>query len=190
MSGFPIDAKLGSNVPRDDSLPRHRVHNSNEPLPASHVDQQPAEVQQLADRNLPQEEAALRAQGHNAFNSERPLDVHPTRAGRCRCPFSKSVTDAKLLLRNLQVALLVPVKTTSLWGRLVCWTRLLGRWKRLRFLISGLFRRSDIVVCRSSAKLLIMPRGMKPVSSARLVGRRQSSVRRVRRTTKDWNCWS
>jgi hypothetical protein len=189
MSGFPTDAKLG-NVLQDDGPPRHRVHNSDDPLPGSHVDQQPAEVQQLSDRNLPQEEAALRAQSHNAFNSERPLDVHPTRAGKCRCPFPKSATDAKLFLRNLQGALLVPVKTTSLWGRLVCWTRLLERWKRLRSWISGLFRRSDTMVCRSSARLLIMPRGMKPVSFVRLVGRRQSLVRRVRRTTKDWNCWS
>ena len=85
MSGFPTDAEFG-NVPQDDGPPRHRVHNSNEPLPGSHADQQPVEVQQLSDRNLSQEEAALRAQpaqGHKAFNSERPLDVHPTRAGRC-----------------------------------------------------------------------------------------------------------
>jgi len=86
MSGFPIDAKLG-NVPRDDGPPRHRVHDSNEPVPVSHTDRQPAGVQQLSDRNLTQEEPALRAQGHNAFNSERPLDVHPTRAGRCSCLF-------------------------------------------------------------------------------------------------------
>lgn len=80
MSGIPIDTKLG-NVSRDDGLPRHQVHNSDDPLPGSHPDQQPAEVQQLSDRNLSHEEAALRGQGHNAFNSERPLDVHPTRAG-------------------------------------------------------------------------------------------------------------
>lgn len=85
MSGFPIDAKPG-NVLRDDGHPRHPMHNSNDPLPGSRVDQQPAEVQQLPDRNLSQEEPALRTQGHNAFNSERPLDVHPIRAGRCRTP--------------------------------------------------------------------------------------------------------
>lgn len=86
MSGYPTDAELG-NVPQGDGAPHHRVHNSNEPLPGSHADQQPAEVlQQRSDRDLSQEEAALRAQGRNAFNSERPLDVHPTRAGRCRCP--------------------------------------------------------------------------------------------------------
>ena len=84
MSGSPLDAKLG-NVPRDDGPPRHRMHNSNEPLPGSRVDQQPAEVQQLSDRNLSQEEPGLRAQGHSALNSERPVDVHPTRAGKCRC---------------------------------------------------------------------------------------------------------
>ena len=83
MSGFPIDAKL-DNVPQDDGPPRHRVHNSNEPLPGSQLEQQPAEVQQRSDVTRSQEEAALRAPGHNAFNSERPLDVHPTRAGRCR----------------------------------------------------------------------------------------------------------
>jgi hypothetical protein len=131
MSGFPTDAKL-DNVPRDDGPPRHRVHNSNEPLPGSHADKQPDEVQQRSDRNVSQEEPTLRTQGHTAFNSERPLDVNPTRAGRCRCPFcSKSVTDAKLPLRNLQGELLVPVKTISLWGRLIFWTRLLGRWTRL-----------------------------------------------------------
>jgi hypothetical protein len=84
MSGSPLNANLG-NVPRDDGHPHHRIHNSNEPLPGSHVDQQPAEVQQPFDRNLSQEEAAPRAQGHKALNSERPSDVHPTRAGKCRC---------------------------------------------------------------------------------------------------------
>ena len=69
------------NVHHNDGPPHHRVHNSNGPL-GSHVDQQPAEVQQRADNDLSQKEAALRAQGHNAFNSERPLDVHPIRAGR------------------------------------------------------------------------------------------------------------
>ena len=90
MSGTPIDAKPG-NVPQleDDRSPRHRVHDSDEPLPGSHPDRQPAEVQQRSDKDLSQEEAVLRAQGHNAFNSERPLDVHPTQAGRCRCPLSK-----------------------------------------------------------------------------------------------------
>ena len=38
-------------------------------------------------RQPQEEEAALRAQGRNAFNSERPLDVQPTQAGKCRCPF-------------------------------------------------------------------------------------------------------
>jgi hypothetical protein len=118
MSGFPIDAKPG-NVLRDDGHPRHPMHNSNDPLPGSRVDQQPAEVQQLPDRNLSQEEPALRTQGHNTFNSECPLDVHPIRAGRCRCPFSKSATDAKFPLRNFQGELLVPVTTISLWGRLI-----------------------------------------------------------------------
>jgi hypothetical protein len=33
-----------------------------------------------------QEEAALHGQGRNAFNSERPLDVQPTLAGKCKCP--------------------------------------------------------------------------------------------------------
>ncbi|KAF8494382.1 hypothetical protein F5888DRAFT_1616857 [Russula emetica] len=81
MSEFPIDAKL-DNVPRDDGPPRHRVHNSNDPLPVRHADrQQPAEVQQRSDRDPSQEEAAPRAQGHNAFNSERPLDVQPNRTG-------------------------------------------------------------------------------------------------------------
>lgn len=93
MSGFPIDAKL-VNVPQDDGPPRHHMHNSNDPLPGSHVDQEPAEVQQRSDKDLSQEEAALRAQGHNAFNSERPLDVHPVRAGKCRRPISGSITDA------------------------------------------------------------------------------------------------
>jgi hypothetical protein len=186
MSGFPIDAKL-DNVPRDDGPPHHRVHNSNDPLPGSHAEQQPAEVKQRSDRDPSQEEPALRAQGHNAFNSERPLDVHPNRAGRCKCPFSKSVTDAK---RILQGALLVPVKTISLWGRLVFWTRLLGRWKRLRSWISGYFVALTPWVCRSLAKLLIIPTDMKLVSSVRLVGRRQSLARPVRRKTKVWNCWS
>ena len=91
MSGSPMDTKLG-NVPRDDGPPRHRVHNANDPLPGSRVDRQPA------DKGLFQEEVA---KDHNASNEERPLDVHPTQAGRCsRCPFSKSVTDAKLSLRN------------------------------------------------------------------------------------------
>jgi hypothetical protein len=85
MSEFPIDGKL-ENISRDDGPPRHQVHNSNDPLPGSHADRQPAEVQQRSDRDLAQEEPALRTQGHNAFNSERPLDVQPTRAGRCRCP--------------------------------------------------------------------------------------------------------
>ncbi len=83
-----MDAKPG-NVPRDDGPPRHQMHNSNEPLPCSHAAWQPAEVQKHSDENLSPEEAALRAQGHNALNSERPLDVHPTRAGRFRCLFSK-----------------------------------------------------------------------------------------------------
>lgn len=84
MSGNTTDAKLGY-VPQDDGPPRHRVHNSNEPLPGGHADQQSAEaLQQRSDRDPPQEEPALRLQGHNAFNSERPLDVHPSRAGRCR----------------------------------------------------------------------------------------------------------
>jgi hypothetical protein len=185
MSGSPIHTKP-ANVPRDDGHPHHTVHNSNEPLPASHVDQQPAEVQQRSDRNPLQEEAAPRAQGQNA-HSERPSDLHPNRAGMCGCPFFKSITDA---LRILQGALVVQVKKISLWGKLMFWTRLLGRWKRLTSWIFVLFRRSDTVVCRSSAKLLIMPTGMKPVSSVRLVGRRQSSVRPVRRTARDWNCWS
>lgn len=59
--------------------PVHILHNSNEPLPGSHADQQPAEVQQLSDGDFSQEEAALRAQSLNDFNSERPLDA---RAGR------------------------------------------------------------------------------------------------------------
>lgn len=88
MSGFPIDAMPG-NFPRNDDPPRHHLHNSNEPLPASRVDQQPAEVQQLPERNFSQEEAPLRTQGQNAFNSERPLDVRPTGAGTCRCPFHR-----------------------------------------------------------------------------------------------------
>ena len=92
-----MDAKLG-NVPQDDGHPRHPVHNSNDPLPGSRVDRQPAEVQQRSDKSLFQEEVA---KDHNAFNEERPLNGHPTQAGKCsRCPFSKSVTDAKLSLRN------------------------------------------------------------------------------------------
>jgi hypothetical protein len=51
-------------------------------------------------------------------------------------------------------------------------------------------RHSDTVICRLLARLRIIPTGMKPVSSVRLVGRRQPSVRPVHRTTKDWNCWS
>jgi hypothetical protein len=65
-----------------------------------------------------------------------------------------------------------------------------GKMEKVKVLDFWLFRRSDTVVCRSSAKLLIMPTGMKLASSVRLVGRRQSSVRPVRRTTKEWNCWS
>jgi len=60
-----------------------------------------------------------------------------------------------------------------------------GKMDKVKVLNFWLFRRSDTVVCRSSAKSLIMPTGMKPVSSVRLVGRRQSSVRPVRRTTRD-----
>ena len=81
MSGFPIDA-MPDNVqilPFDGPShpPVHTLHNSNEPLPGCHADLQPAEVQQPSDGNLCQEEAALRAQGHSDFNSERDA-----RAGR------------------------------------------------------------------------------------------------------------
>jgi hypothetical protein len=82
MSGFPTDIKVG-NVPQDDGLPRHRLHNPNELLPGSHADEQPAEVKQRSERDMSEDEVELHAQGYNAFNSERPLDVHPTRAGRC-----------------------------------------------------------------------------------------------------------
>lgn len=59
-------------------------------------------------RHQSQEEATLRAQGHNAFNSERPLGVQPIRTGRWKYP--KSVTDLELTLRHLKVAFLVAVK--------------------------------------------------------------------------------
>jgi hypothetical protein len=65
-----------------------------------------------------------------------------------------------------------------------------GKMDKVKVLDFWLLNLSDTVVCRSSEKLPIMPTGMKPVSSVRLVGRRQSPVRPVRRTTKDWNCWS
>lgn len=63
--------------------PVHTLHNSNEPLPRSHADLQPAEVQQPCDGDLSQE-AALRAQGHNDLNSERSSDA---RAGRWHMSF-------------------------------------------------------------------------------------------------------
>jgi hypothetical protein len=117
MSGFPTDAMPG-NFPRNDDAPRHHVHNSNDPLPGSHADQQPAEAPQLPDRNPPQEEAMYHTQGHNASNSERPFDVRPTRAGMCRCPFPEAITDVKLILRNIQGVLLLPAMTISPRGSL------------------------------------------------------------------------
>ena len=49
--------------------------------PDSRIGQEPSEYQRL-DRS--QDE--LRAQGQNAFNSERPLNVQPTQDGRCGFP--------------------------------------------------------------------------------------------------------
>jgi hypothetical protein len=67
-----------------------------------------------------------------------------------------------------------------------------GKMEKVEVLDFWLFRRSDTAVCSSSAKLLIIPTGMKPVSSVRPAGRRQSLVRPRRRTAKakDWNYWS
>jgi hypothetical protein len=65
-----------------------------------------------------------------------------------------------------------------------------GKMEKVKVLDFWLFRRSDTMVCRLSAKLPIIPTCMKPVSSVRLVGRRQPSVRPVCRTTRDWDYWS
>jgi hypothetical protein len=65
------------NIPEDCSAPQHRVHNPNEPLPGSCTDQQQSGVQ------YSREGVPAHAQGQNAFNSERPLNVQPTSAGGC-----------------------------------------------------------------------------------------------------------
>ena len=82
MSGFAVNA----NIPQDNGPPQHRVHSPNEPLPGSRTDLQPSEAQH-PEKSLSHEEVTQRAQGRNAFNSERPLDVRPTHTGRCRMPF-------------------------------------------------------------------------------------------------------
>ncbi|KAH9980579.1 hypothetical protein BJV74DRAFT_856270 [Russula compacta] len=60
--------------------PQHQLHSPNEPLPGSRTDLQPSEAQHLK-KSPSHEEVTQRAQGQNAFNSERPLDVRPTQSG-------------------------------------------------------------------------------------------------------------
>jgi hypothetical protein len=102
--------------------------------------------------------------------------------------FSKSVTDAKFPLRNLTGGVGRAGEDDLPMGKASILDKAVGKMDKVKALDFWLFRRSDTVVCRSSEKLLIIPTGMKPVSSVRLVGRRQSPVRPVCRTTKDWNC--
>lgn len=104
--------------------------------------------------------------------------------------FSKSVIDAKFPLRNLTGGVARVGEDDLPMGKASVLDKAVGKMDKVKVLDFWPFRRSDTVVCRLSAKPLIMPTGMKPVSSVRLVGRRQSPVRPVRRTTKDWNCWS
>jgi hypothetical protein len=81
MSGTTFNSQPGINA-REDIPPQHHVHNSNEPLPVGPIAQQQYEVR-YSDENLSGEGVALtvHAQGQNAFNSERPLDVQPTSEG-------------------------------------------------------------------------------------------------------------
>jgi len=71
------------NIPPQVDPPKHRIHGSDEPLPGSRTDRQPPEAQH-PDTKPSQGEAALH--GRNAFNSERPLNVQPTQAGKCQTP--------------------------------------------------------------------------------------------------------
>ena len=81
MSGTAFNSQHGNNV-REDIPPQHHVHNSNDPLPDSRIAQQQHEVR-YSDENPSGEGTALtvHAQGRDAFNSERPLDVQPTSEG-------------------------------------------------------------------------------------------------------------
>jgi hypothetical protein len=53
--------------------------------PSGRGDQEPSESQRL-DQSRYVEEDEPGAQGQNAFNSERPLNVQPTQSGWCRFP--------------------------------------------------------------------------------------------------------
>jgi hypothetical protein len=73
-------SSIPANIHKVDP-PKHHLHGSDEPLPGSRTDRQLAEAQH-PDTDPSQGEAALH--GRNAFNSERPLDVQPTHAGKCQ----------------------------------------------------------------------------------------------------------
>jgi len=122
---------------KEDIPPQHHVHNSNEPLPGSPIAQQQYEVR-YSDENLSGEEIALtvHAQGRNAFNSERPLDVQPTSEGG----YQMFLATPWLVLSGSschQVVLLVVVELTFLRVKPVSWTKLLERLRRLDFCIAS-----------------------------------------------------
>lgn len=81
MSGTAFNSQPGNNA-RECTPPQHRVHDSNEPLPGSRTAKQQYEVRHSGE-NLSGQGIALtvHAQGQNACNSERPLDVQPTSEG-------------------------------------------------------------------------------------------------------------
>ena len=84
MSGTTFNSQPANNA-GECIPPQHHVHDSNEPLPGSRINPQQHEVR-YSDEILSGEGIALtmHAQGRNAFNSERPLDVKPTSEGGCQ----------------------------------------------------------------------------------------------------------